>query len=98
MIRDKKHIKFINTLPCVSCFNLAPSECSHIRRKHDGGMGIKPSDNLSVPQCRDCHSKVDFIINSENCDKYIDLANKLYTISGDKDEAVREIIKFRRMK
>ena len=96
IVRDSKHRKFINSLPCCSCFNNPPSQCSHIRRQHDGGTGLKPSDFLTVPQCAKCHEKVDFIITSDNCTEFKTLANSLYAISGNWKEAVKLVLEFRR--
>lgn len=96
IIRDAKHRKFINSLPCCSCFNNPLSECSHIRRNHDGGTSIKPSDNLSVPQCHRCHDKVDYIITRENTDDFKTLAKSLYQVSGDWKQGVKLVLDFRR--
>jgi len=55
-IRDKAHLKFIASLPCVKCAN--PETCAaHIRTETDGGMGMKPSDSWTVPLCHKCHTE-----------------------------------------
>lgn len=94
VIRDAKHRKFINSLCCCSCFSNPLSECSHIRRNHDGGIGIKPSDNLCVPQCHKCHDKVDYIITAENVEDFKTLAKNLYFISGDVAQGHRLVTRF----
>ena len=96
MRKNKSHRKFINSLPCVSCQALPPSECSHVRRNTDGGTGIKPSDEWTIPQCHNCHEKVDFIITRDNADKFKALCLSLYNVSGDWQEGVKLILEFRR--
>ena len=96
IIRDAKHRKFINSLPCCSCFNNPPSECSHIRRNHNGGTGIKPSDDFCVPQCHSCHTKVDYIITAENAECFKILAANLYQVKGDLGQGVKLVLEFRR--
>lgn len=96
IVRDAKHRKFINSLCCCSCFCNPPSQCSHIRRFHDGGTSIKPSDSLSIPQCATCHEKVDFIITRENTEDFKTLATNLYKVSGDWGQGVKLVLAFRR--
>lgn len=96
IVRDTKHRKYISQLPCCSCFVNPPCDCSHIRRNHDGGVGIKPSDCLCVPQCRNCHSKVDFIITKDKAEDFKQLAKSLYAISGDWGQGVKLVLDFRK--
>lgn len=96
IVRNEKHRKFINTLPCCTCFNNPPSECSHIRRDTFCGTGIKPSDEYCIPQCHDCHKKVDFIITRKNIDEFKLLAKRLYNNTGKWKECITLILGFRR--
>ncbi len=95
MRKNPKHRKFINSLPCATCNETPPSECSHIRRRTDGGTGLKPSDMYTIPQCRSCHSNVDYIITIDNCDSFLCLANALLRISGDWGKGVKLVLNFR---
>lgn len=97
-IRDKKHLEFIRSLPCVTCGASPKSDPSHISIGNGKAMGRKVADNFTVPQCRVCHSKVhqsgeitfwDRFGGAEDASK---LANVLYLVSGDYLEATREII------
>lgn len=103
MIRDKKHLAFIRTLPCVGCLSMDNIQAAHIRKgvplEHKGGMGMKPSDCMTVSLCHFCHAKQH---NGEltfwTDMKYpIGLAENLYKLSGDKEKAIQEIIRFNRV-
>lgn len=96
MKRDKNHRKFINSLPCATCNALSPSQCSHIRRNTDCGVGLKPSDKFSVPQCDKCHRKVEFIMTRDNAEQFKQLGLNLYGCSGDWKKGVELVLKFRR--
>lgn len=93
-----KHFDFIRSLPCVSCNELPPSEVSHIRKGTNGGMGLKPGDNYTVPQCRNCHMELHRIGEQSfwgDMDRVILLANQLFN-TKDWGEGVRLILDYRR--
>jgi len=100
MIRDKKHLAFLRTLPCVGCLSTDNIQAAHIRRHTDGGTGLKPSDNFTLSLCFHCHH-----IQHQKCEvsfygdvwKAIDLANKLYSMTGNKEKSVHLIIGFNRV-
>ena len=48
IIRSVKHLNFIRSLPCYIS-EQTPSQACHIRILSDGGVGIKPSDYLTLP-------------------------------------------------
>ena len=97
-IRDKRHLDFIRRLVCATCLAPAPSEACHIRAGGDGGMGMKPGDNRTIPQCHSCH------MESHTGEKRywvdmrlpIELSNALYVQTGDRDAAMFRIMKFAR--
>jgi hypothetical protein len=99
-IRDQKHLKFIRSLPCVSC-GFTPSQAAHIRKGTDGGASLKPSDRFTAPLCHACHNKqhsvgeVTFWNMFGGVDKAIDLAVVLYDNTGNTDQAIREILRFK---
>ena len=90
-----QHHAFIRLLPCVSCGKSPPSECAHVRRGTDGGTGLKPSSRYTVPLCRDCHARqhrvgeVTFWAETEI--DPLDLACRLWTVSGDTDQGIRAV-------
>lgn len=75
-------------------------QAAHIRRYTDGGTGLKPSDNFTVSLCFQCHhnqhqkGEVSFY---GDVWKVIDLANKLYSMTGDTEKAIAEILRFNRV-
>jgi len=58
--RDKKHLHKIagRDKPCMACGAMG-TQAAHISRGHRGGMGLKASDALTVPLCRECHDLLD---------------------------------------
>lgn len=103
ILRDRKHLAFIRTLPCVTCGN-RPSQAAHIRKNGDGGVGVKPSDNRAVPLCPSCHyiqhqiGELRFWFPWSGYEAAIVLAKRLHALSGDEMHALLEIVSFRRKK
>ena len=99
MIRDKRHLAFIRLLPCVKCGRNRTTQAAHIRKFTDGGTGLKPSDNYTVPLCSKCHAEqhqkgeVSFWGGVENIMNTIKLANKLYDM--DFFQSKRVIMEYR---
>ncbi len=52
--RDKKHLKFVSTQPCLVC-GRAPSDPHHLRFSQPRALGRKVSDEFTVPLCRGHH-------------------------------------------
>lgn len=50
-LRDRDHLSWIGTLPCLSCGRLGASVAAHIRIQTDGAGGRKPSDLYVTPLC-----------------------------------------------
>jgi len=99
--KNPKHLAYIRTLPCATCQALAPSEACHIRYQNDGGMGTKPSDFATIPQCHECHMKshegqLSFWGGEDGIEKAKTLALALWTLTGDWGRGVRIVLKFRR--
>lgn len=101
ILRDIKHLRFVRTLPCVWCFK-RPCHAAHIRKNGDGGTGIKPSDNRTVPLCPSCHyiqheqGELIFWYRFGGYEKAIVLAKKLYEFTGDFDKCCSLIIGFKK--
>jgi hypothetical protein len=56
-IRDKDHLRFVSTLPCVICGRL-PADAHHLRFAQSQALSRKVSDEFSVPLCRGHHREV----------------------------------------
>ena len=55
--RDKDHLKFVATRPCVIC-GRRPSDAHHLRFAQPRALGRKVSDEFTVPLCRVHHRAV----------------------------------------
>ncbi len=53
-IRDKEHLKFVATQPCLVC-GRQPSDAHHLRFAQLRALGMKVSDEFTVPLCRTHH-------------------------------------------
>ncbi len=53
-IRDKEHLKFVATQPCLVC-GRQPSDAHHLRFAQPRALGMKVSDEFTVPLCRTHH-------------------------------------------
>jgi ERF superfamily len=56
-IRDKAHLRFVAKQPCVVCGRL-PSDPHHLRFAQSRGLGLKASDEFTVPLCRVHHREL----------------------------------------
>src|SRR4029079_8627448 len=58
-IRSKEHLRYVATQPCAVCGRI-PSHAHHIRYAQPRGLGLKVSDEFTVPLCaihhRDVHT------------------------------------------
>jgi hypothetical protein len=52
--RDKGHLKFVASQPCLVC-GRSPADAHHLRFTQPRGMGLKVSDEFTVPLCRTHH-------------------------------------------
>lgn len=102
-LRDKTHLAFIRTLPCVACLAPHKSQAAHIRRGGDGGTGIKPSDNRTISLCAKCHnfqhnsSELRFWNKYGGWERAVVLAKNLYKNTGNFEKCIEHIIAFRKV-
>jgi hypothetical protein len=53
-LRDKSHLKFVASHPCLVC-GRSPADAHHLRFTQPRAMGLKVSDEFTVPLCRIHH-------------------------------------------
>lgn len=112
-LRDRDHLTWVGSLPCLRCGRRDCSVAAHIRIQTDGSGSRKPSDNYTVPLCSipkivsGCHQ----IQDSWNIGERTfwadfqarggsdpwSVAETLYRISGDTDAGERVIFRARQM-
>src|SRR5262245_12082165 len=56
-LRDKEHLKFVATQPCLIC-GRQPSDPHHLRFAQPRAIGLKVSDEFTVPLCRGHHRQL----------------------------------------
>ena len=56
-LRDKAHLKFVASQPCLIC-GRQPSDPHHLRFAQPRAIGLKVSDEFTVPLCRGHHRQV----------------------------------------
>jgi hypothetical protein len=56
-LRDKIHLRFVAKQPCLIC-ELRPCDAHHLRFAQGRGLGLKVSDEFTVPLCRGHHREV----------------------------------------
>lgn len=49
--RDRAHLDWVATLPCLACGRRGCSIAAHVRLHTDGAASRKPSDHFVVPLC-----------------------------------------------
>jgi ERF superfamily len=55
--RDKEHRKFVSSQPCVVC-GRSPADAHHLRFAQPRALGMKVSDEFTVPVCRVHHREL----------------------------------------
>lgn len=55
--RDKEHLKYIRTKPCLVC-GRQPSDPHHLKFAQPRALGLKVSDEFTVPLCRGHHRQL----------------------------------------
>src|SRR4029450_736243 len=53
-IRSKEHLRYVASQPCAVC-GRAPSHAHHVRYAQPRGLGLKVSDEFTVPLCATHH-------------------------------------------
>jgi hypothetical protein len=56
-LRDKAHLKFVASQPCLIC-GRSPADAHHVRFTQPRALGLKVSDEFTVPLCRIHHREV----------------------------------------
>ena len=56
-LRDKAHLRFIASQPCLIC-GRQPSDPHHLRFAQPRALGLKVSDEFTVPLCRGHHRQL----------------------------------------
>ena len=56
-LRDKAHLKFVASQPCLIC-DRQPSDPHHLRFAQPRAIGLKVSDEFTVPFCRGHHRQL----------------------------------------
>jgi Rad52/22 family double-strand break repair protein len=56
-VRDKAHLKFVASQPCLVC-GRQPSDPHHLRFAQPRALGLKVSDEFTVPLCRGHHRQL----------------------------------------
>jgi len=56
-LRDKAHLKFVASQPCLVC-GRTPSDPHHLRFAQPRAIGLKVSDEFTVPLCRGHHRQL----------------------------------------
>jgi hypothetical protein len=56
-LRDKAHLKFVASQPCLVC-GRQPSDPHHLRFAQQRAIGMKVSDEFTVPLCRGHHRQL----------------------------------------
>jgi hypothetical protein len=63
-LRDKAHLKFVTSQPCLIC-GRQPSDPHHLRFAQPRAIGLKVSDEFTVPLCRGHHRELHQAGNEE---------------------------------
>ena len=56
-LRDKAHLRFVASQPCLICAR-QPSDAHHLRFAQPRALGLKVSDEFTVPLCRTHHRQL----------------------------------------
>lgn len=56
-VKDRKFLDEYKGKVCEVCGSVGTTIPAHVRAGHEGGMGLKPSDELTVGLCHPCHMK-----------------------------------------
>ncbi|MGB9271419.1 MAG: DUF968 domain-containing protein [Pseudolabrys sp.] len=55
--RDKSHLRFVASQPCLIC-GRHPSDPHHLRSAQPRALGVKVSDEFTLPLCRGHHRQL----------------------------------------
>lgn len=90
--RNKAHLRFVAAQPCLVC-GRQPSDAHHLRFAQPRALGLKVSDEFTVPLCREHHRQLHHAGNEvawwHNVNiKPLPIADMLWTKSQMKDHFV----------
>ncbi len=95
-IRNKAHLAFVRTLPCVKCFLEDQIEAHHLTLGVNNAMARKAGDDCCLSLCRKhhffLHAHGEFSFWSGLPERALELAKKIFDITGNRDKAI-ELIK-----
>lgn len=91
LIRNQKHLEFVRSKRCMTCFSLPQNHAHHLLTPNERGTGIKNGDNWAVPLCHKCHTDLhntgSEIKYFESCgwdmQQVLNCAKELYKITVD---------------
>ena len=100
-VRSRAHRMFVANLPCLIT-GARDCQAAHIRAKGGAGMGMKSGDDRTLPLSCETHRK-QHAVGSEakfwdkygGIDKAIELAEALYSVTGDNLAAMELIHRWR---
>jgi len=72
-LRDKAHLTFVASQPCLIC-ERQPSDPHHVRYAQPRALGLKVSDEFTVPLCRGHHRQLHQAGNEETWWKSLNIA------------------------
>ena len=93
--RDKSHLKFVASQPCLVC-GRHPSDPHHLRFAQPRALGLKVSDEFTVPLCRGHHRQLHQVGNEiswwENLKiEPLKLARQFWEQTHPNDRKVEEV-------
>lgn len=109
-IENKRHRRFVASLPCCACGLQGRSQAAHIRTGNNAGASYKSGDDCTVPLCtlpfdgkkfvNGCHEiqgkgERKFWEPFGGSERATDLANNLYSVSGNYEAAFDLLAGFR---
>ena len=90
-MRDRKRLVAIRKLPCVVC-GRSPVDAAHSNQSaHNKGLGIKASDEFTIPLCRQHHIEYDQfqkMNRSQSVEWFAKMLEKTERMLSLKDEEV----------
>jgi hypothetical protein len=63
-LRNKLHLRFVSSKPCLVC-GRQPSHAHHVRYAQERGLGMKVSDEYTVPLCSVHHDELHRVGNEK---------------------------------
>lgn len=99
-IRDERHRRFIASLCCIVS-GASDTQAAHIRKGSVCGIGLKPSDEMTIPLSVSEHALQHHIgekiywDDKGGIERVRKLASDLYSVTGDRKSAMKLIMGWR---